>query len=162
MSRGFRSSCYWTDWNRANTDNIRIELVFAVLAQLDVFFKCLRQRSNELKICLPAVFYMCFLGFIRYNKTFIACGFRKYENLFTHEYHIPLEHCPQGIWHSWISNSSRDFSLQLSKCLEDSDLAVIGLTGIGPIRTISVLNWFLPYWPNESFILYWQIWSYKG
>jgi hypothetical protein len=24
--------------------------------------------------------YMCFLGFIRYNKTFIACGYRKYEN----------------------------------------------------------------------------------
>ena len=34
--------------------------------------------------------YMCFLGFIRYNKTFIACGYRKYENLFTYEYHIPL------------------------------------------------------------------------
>jgi hypothetical protein len=30
-SRGFRSSCYWTDWNRANTENIRIGLVFAVL-----------------------------------------------------------------------------------------------------------------------------------
>jgi hypothetical protein len=59
---------------------------------VDVVFKCLRQRSNGLKICLPAVFYIyvCFLGFIRYNKTFIACGFRKYENVFTHEYHIPL------------------------------------------------------------------------
>jgi hypothetical protein len=30
---------------------------------------------------------MCFLGFIRYNKTFIACRYRKYEYLFTHEYH---------------------------------------------------------------------------
>jgi hypothetical protein len=49
------------------------------------------------------------------------------------------------------SNISRDFSLQLSKHLVDSDLAVIGLTGIGPIRKISVLDWFLPYWPNESF-----------
>ena len=37
------------------------------------------------------------------------------------------------------SNISRDFSLRLSKRLEDSDLAVIGLTGIGPIRKISVL-----------------------
>ena len=48
---------------------------------VDVVFKCLRQRSNGLKLCLPAVIYMCmcFLGFIRYNKTFIACGFRKYE-----------------------------------------------------------------------------------
>ena len=36
---------------------------------------------------------MCFLGFIQYNKTFIACGFRKYENLFTHEYRIPLVRC---------------------------------------------------------------------
>jgi hypothetical protein len=50
-------------------------------------------------------------------------------------------------------NISRDFSLQLSKCLADSDLVVIGLTGIGPIRKISVLDWFLPYWPNESFYI---------
>ena len=58
----------------------------------NMVFKYLRQRSNGLEICLPAVFYIpvCFLGFIRYNKTFIACGYRKYENLFTHEYHIPL------------------------------------------------------------------------
>jgi hypothetical protein len=27
MSSGFRSSCYWTDWNWANTENIRIGLV---------------------------------------------------------------------------------------------------------------------------------------
>ena len=49
------------------------------------------------------------------------------------------------------SNISGVFSLKLSKCLADSDLVVIGLTGIGPIRKISVLDWFLPYWPNESF-----------
>jgi hypothetical protein len=51
------------------------------------------------------------------------------------------------------SNISRDFSLRLSKRVADSDLAVIGLTGIGPIRKISVLDWFLPYWPNESFYI---------
>ena len=51
------------------------------------------------------------------------------------------------------SNISLDFSLQLSKGLEDSDLAVIGLVGIGPIRKISVLDWFLPYWPNASFYI---------
>jgi hypothetical protein len=39
-SSGFRSSCYWTDWNRANTENIRIGLVFAVLAQMKVFILC--------------------------------------------------------------------------------------------------------------------------
>ena len=72
-----------------------------------VVFECLRQRSNGLKICLPAYFTcMCFLGFIRYNKTFIACGFRKYENVFTHEYHIPLGCCPQGIWYSWVNKFS--------------------------------------------------------
>ena len=61
---------------------------------VDVVFKCLRQRSNALKICVCQQYFtcvtMCFLGFIRYNKIFIACGFKKYENLFTHEYHIPL------------------------------------------------------------------------
>jgi hypothetical protein len=36
------------------------------------------------------------------------------------------------------SNIARDFSLQLSKYLVDSDLAVIGLTGIGPILTCDV------------------------
>jgi hypothetical protein len=51
------------------------------------------------------------------------------------------------------SNISQDFLLQLSKRLADSDLAVIGLTRIGPIRKISVLDWFLPYWPNESFYI---------
>jgi hypothetical protein len=51
------------------------------------------------------------------------------------------------------SNISLDFSLQLSKSLADSDLVVIGLTGIEPIRKISVLDWFLPYWPNESFYI---------
>jgi hypothetical protein len=51
------------------------------------------------------------------------------------------------------SNIARDFSLQLSKRLVDSDLAVIGLTGIGPIRKIFALDWFLPYWPNESFYI---------
>ena len=51
------------------------------------------------------------------------------------------------------SNISRDFSLQVSKRLVDPDLAVIGLTGIGPIRKISVLDWFLPYFPNESFYI---------
>jgi hypothetical protein len=75
---------------------------------VDVVFKCLRQRSNGLEICLSEVFYMyvLILGFIRYNKTFIACGFGKYQNLFTHEYHIPLGRCPQGIWYSWVNKFS--------------------------------------------------------
>ena len=51
------------------------------------------------------------------------------------------------------SNISRDFFLRLSKRLADSDLVVIGLTGIGPIWKISVLDWFLLYWPNEGFYI---------
>ena len=57
-------------------------------------------------VCQQYFTCMCFLGFIRYNKTFIACSFRKYENLFTHEYHIPLWHCSQGIWYSWVNKFS--------------------------------------------------------
>ena len=44
---------------------------------VDVVFKCLRQRSKY--VCQQYFTCMCFLGFIRYNNTFIACGFRKYE-----------------------------------------------------------------------------------
>ena len=35
-----------------------------------------------------------------------------------------------------VSNISRNFSFQLSKCLVDSDLAIIGLTGIGLIFVV--------------------------
>ena len=58
----------------------------------NVVLKYLRQRSNGLRISLPAAVYIfvCFLCFIRYNKTAIACGYRNYENVFTHEYRIPL------------------------------------------------------------------------
>ena len=45
---------------------------------------------------------------------------------------------------------SRDFCLRFSKRLEDSDLVIIRLTGIGPIRRISVLDWFLSYCLNEN------------
>ena len=74
---------------------------------VDVVFKCLRQRSNGLKLyCQQYFTCMRFLGFIRYNKTCIACGFRIYENLFTHEYYIPLGRCPREIWYSWVNKFS--------------------------------------------------------
>jgi hypothetical protein len=57
-------------------------------------------------VCQQYFTCMCFLGFILYNKTFITCEFRKYENLLTHEYHIPLGCCPQGIWYSWVNKFS--------------------------------------------------------
>ena len=44
-------------------------------------------------------------------------------------------------------------NIEMSSALASSDLAVIGLTGIGPIWKISVLDWFLPYWRNESFCI---------
>jgi hypothetical protein len=47
MSSGFRSSCYWTDWNWANTENIRIGLVFVVLAQWK-FLYCI-DRFDHIK-----------------------------------------------------------------------------------------------------------------
>ena len=50
-------------------------------------------------------------------------------------------------------NISRYFSLQFSKRLVDSDLTVIGLTGIVPIQKIFVFDWFFPYWSNESFYI---------
>ena len=57
-------------------------------------------------VCQQYFTCLCFLGFIRYNKTFIACRFRKYEHLFTHEHHIPLGLCPQGIWYYWVNKCS--------------------------------------------------------
>jgi hypothetical protein len=39
---------------------------------------------------LHACVFLVSFGIIKHNFTFIACGFRKYENLFTHEYHIAL------------------------------------------------------------------------
>jgi hypothetical protein len=47
MSSGFQSSCYWTDWNWANTENIRIGLVFSVLAQWK-FLYCI-DRFDHIK-----------------------------------------------------------------------------------------------------------------
>jgi hypothetical protein len=57
-------------------------------------------------VCQQYFTCMCFLGFIWYNKTFLSCGFRKYENVFTHEYHIPLGSCPREIWYSWVNTFS--------------------------------------------------------
>ena len=71
---------------------------------------CLNIRDNvlmDLKYACQQYFtYMCVLGFVRYYKIVIACGYRKYENLFTHEYHIHLGHCPWGIWYAWVNQFS--------------------------------------------------------
>ena len=56
--------------------------------------------------CQQYLAYMCVLGSIRYNNIVIACGYRKFENLFIREYHIHLGHCPRGIWYSWVNQFS--------------------------------------------------------
>jgi hypothetical protein len=47
-----------------------------------------------------SILHVCvFLVSFAIIKTFISCGFRKCENVFTYEYHIPLGHFHQGlIW----------------------------------------------------------------
>ena len=61
MSSGFRSSCYWTDWNWANTENIRIGLVFAVLA-LWKFLYCIDRfdhiKANKSKLINKKNFHL--------------------------------------------------------------------------------------------------------
>ena len=57
-------------------------------------------------VCQQYFTCICFLGFICYKKTFIACGCKKYENLFTHKYHFLLGCCPRGIWYSWVNKFS--------------------------------------------------------
>ena len=73
----------------------------------------INKKKSILTACMPLTYVcqkyftcMCVLGFIWYNETFIACGFMKYENVFTHEYHIPLRRCPQRIWYSWVNTFS--------------------------------------------------------
>jgi hypothetical protein len=71
--------------------------------QINLFTVIMRYNNKYYHVCQQYFKCMSFLGFIRYNKTFIACGFRKYENVFTHEYHIPPGRCPQGIWYSCVN-----------------------------------------------------------
>jgi hypothetical protein len=74
--------------------------------EYDFYFMEYDFCPNGLIICQQYFTCMWFLGFIRYNKTFIACRFRKYENLFTHEYHIPLWHeskSPVVLWELLLS-----------------------------------------------------------
>jgi hypothetical protein len=64
MSSGFRSSCYWTDWNWANTENIRIGLIFAILAQW-TFLYCIDRfdhiKANKSKLINNHNYKKCIL-----------------------------------------------------------------------------------------------------
>jgi hypothetical protein len=130
------------------------------------FFQCSMccQFVNNLNLCLLDIFVLwrisdqyinrnrrpyCSRNIIAYNfvfSFFIWQEIRKYEDHRQFYYFIN-----ENMYYRWWVYL--DFSLWLSKRLADSDLAVIGLTEIGPIRKISVLDWFLPYWFYEGFYI---------
>jgi hypothetical protein len=103
MPRGFSRQSYRSLTGKRQRHSERI----TCRRPLQWFLNVWDNVPMDLKyVCQQYFTCMCFLGFIRYNKTLIACGFRKYENLFTHEYHIPLGRCPRGIWYSWVNTFS--------------------------------------------------------
>ena len=108
MPRGFsrQSYCSLTEKSQRHSERITCR------RPLQSFLNAWDNVPMDLwYVCQQYFTCMCFLGFIRYNATFIACEFRIYENVFTHEYHIPLGRCPQGIWYSWVNKFS-DFPHQ--------------------------------------------------
>ena len=117
-------------------------------------YKWMRIKRSLCLRCLHSIITWCFSYWPSYRSEACCIGLRRSrtpiqetEDLLLGEYENHHVMIPLLINQF---NISRDFSLQLSRCLADSDLVLIGLTGIGPIRNISVLDWFLPYWPNES------------
>jgi hypothetical protein len=72
MSSGFPSSCYWTDWNWANTENIRIGLVFAVLAQWK-FLYCIH-RFDHIKVNKSKLIMININKVIGNRSTFLSGG----------------------------------------------------------------------------------------
>ena len=75
MSSGFRSSCYWTDWNWANTENIRIGLVFAVLAQWK-FLYCIDRfdhiKANKSKLINKIKYWLIAWLFVSHRVSDIS------------------------------------------------------------------------------------------
>jgi hypothetical protein len=74
MSSGFRSSCYWIDWNWANTENIRIGLVFAYwpnesfLYYIDRFDHI---KANKSKLINNVFYYQ----YLHIRTSSVWCGF---------------------------------------------------------------------------------------
>jgi hypothetical protein len=105
----------------------------------------LRERKNNNKVALSLK-----ILFLVYQTGWENNSLITFNNLKgDYQFSLSCSHLPQlGQYekhHVMIpllinqSNISWDFSLRLSKRLADSDLAVIGLTEIEPIRKISVL-----------------------
>ena len=91
MSSEFRSSCYWTDWNWANTENIRIGLVFAVLAQWK-FLYCIDRfdhiKANKSKLINNIELSHILLQYVRFcmsnnswKTVLVICPLGKYPYL---------------------------------------------------------------------------------
>jgi hypothetical protein len=101
-------------------------LILNLFIVVDVVFKCLRQRSNGLKLYLPAVFYM----------------YVKYENLFTQEYPLPWGQHLRGIWYSWVNKFSYFLNLYAINVLLYRMGRNVGLRAIFLIDQI-VFSWIL-------------------
>ena len=109
MSSGLRSSCYRTDWNWANTENIRIGLVFAVLAQWK-FLYCIDRfdhiKANKSKLINKSCYkrtFTCIVWYIR--QTFTSSLQDEICYLVTHHQWTSVS-IPRGyVWiHDWLYN----------------------------------------------------------
>ena len=84
-SSGFRSSCYWMDWNRATTENIRIGLVFVVLAHWK-FLYCIDKFDNikaNISRFINNKFYSTILVFVfLFRKNDVNCNSVGHFDLF--------------------------------------------------------------------------------
>jgi hypothetical protein len=75
-------------------DNVSMDLTFSHTNIFNLCFKYIFKHRNWTPV-----------QNIQYY-TFIACWWGKYENVFTHEYHIPWGQRPKGIWYSWVNTFS--------------------------------------------------------
>jgi hypothetical protein len=73
---------------------------------------------------------ICFLGLIRYNKTFIAWGFRKYENLLSPTKHREWTH---------VLEKSAQFLLRIFTCRNVLRFLVKQATCIWPVESVFIL-----------------------
>jgi hypothetical protein len=78
-------------------------ILYSILANLsdDMFFVIVYLRQKNEFGQNPEE-NIIFIGSGQYY-TFIACWWRKYENVFTQEHHIPCGQRPRGIWYSWVN-----------------------------------------------------------
>ena len=133
-SSGFRSNCYWTDRNRANTENICIGLVFVVLAQWKLLycidrFKNIKANKSRLinKYIYTLIHGHLHIGLVIFP---IPPYWPETESKFSH---------PGKITGYWIT--TRSFPYRDPYCPDQ----------YGPrlrLRPIWFNTWAFPYWPG--------------